>query len=159
MLKKVSFIAAILASAAMASPSFAQSFSPSTGSVSGSGNVDLQQTTTLNCNVSVTANPMGSTSAPIPTRSISAGDFLCIVVAPYGSWGMAVVPGATDKISLTIGANTVTNAPCYGTTVADWDNVTRTITFNNNVLPAVDPTDPDCTILSGSITVPGLQIL
>ncbi len=158
MIKTLTFAAAALATVALASPSFAQSFSPSTGNLSGSGVVQLQQTTNVNCNVSITASP-GATSRPIPTRSISAGDFLCIAVAPYGSWSANVVPGSTTSISLTIGANTVANDPCYGTVVVAWDNATRTATFNNNVLPPVNSGGLNCTIVSGSIRIPGLQIL
>jgi hypothetical protein len=158
MIKTLSFAAAVLATAAIASPSFAQSFSPSTGNVSGSGSVRLQQTTDVTCNVSVTASP-GATTRAIPTRSISAGSFLCVVVTPYGAWNAAVVPGSTTLISLTIGANTVANQPCYGTAIVAWDNATNTATFNNNVLPAVTTGNPNCTIVSGSIRIPGLQIL
>lgn len=158
MIKTLSFAAAALATVALASPSFAQSFSPSTGNVSGSGSVRLQQTTDVTCNVSITASP-GATSRAIPTRSISPGNFLCVVVAPYGAWNAAVVPGSTTTISLTIGANTVANQPCYGTVVVAWNNATNTATFNNNVLPAVTTGNPSCTIVSGSIRIPNLQIL
>nr|WP_316626886.1 hypothetical protein [uncultured Brevundimonas sp.] len=158
MIKTLSIAAAAFASVAIASPTFAQSFSPSTGNVSGSGSVRLQQTTNVACNVSITASP-GATTRPIPTRSISSGDFLCFAVAPYGSWSAAVVPGSTTSIALTIGANTVANKPCYGTVTAAWNNSTSTVTFSNNVLPAVNAGDPSCTIVSGSIRIPGLQIL
>ena len=158
MIKTLSFAAAALATVAIASPSFAQSFSPSTGNVSGSGSVRLQQTTDVTCNVSITASP-GATSRAIPTRSISAGSFLCVVVTPYGAWNAAVVPGSTTSIALTIGANTVANQPCYGTVTVAWNNATNTATFNNNVLPAVTTGNPSCTIVSGSIRIPNLQIL
>lgn len=158
MIKTLSFAAAVFATVAIASPSFAQSFSPSSGSVSGSGTVRLSQTTTVNCNVAITAN-LGATTAPIPTRSITAGDFLCIFVAPFGSWNAAVVPGSTTSISLTIGANTVAGQPCFGTTTVAWDNATSTATFNNNVLPPVTPGNPSCTIILGSIRIPGLTII
>ncbi|RZJ44668.1 MAG: hypothetical protein EON86_02890 [Brevundimonas sp.] len=159
MIRKMTFAAAAIAALALASPSFAQSFSPSSGSASGSGTVRLRQTTTVNCNVSVTASPLSPGSAPIPTRSITAGDFLCIAVAPYGAWSAAVVPGSTTSINLTIGANTVAGQPCYGTVTVAWDNTTHKATFNNNVLPPVNPAHPSCTILSGSITLPTLSIL
>ena len=158
MIKTLSFAAAALATVAFASPTFAQSFSPSTGNLSGSGSVRLQQTTDVTCNVSITASP-GATTRAIPTRSISAGSFLCVVVAPYGAWSASVVPGSTSLISLTIGANTVANKPCYGTVTVAWNNTTRSATFNNNVLPAVNAGDPSCTLVSGSINIPGLQIL
>lgn len=158
MIKTLTFAAAALATVAIASPSFAQSFSPSTGNLSGSGSVRLQQTTDVTCNVAITASP-GATSRAIPTRSISAGTFLCVVVTPYGAWNAAVVPGSTTSIALTIGANTVANKPCYGTVTVAWNNTTRTATFNNNVLPAVTSGDPSCTLVSGSINIPGLQIL
>lgn len=158
MIRKIAFAAAALASLTMASPSFAQTFTPSSGALSGNGNVDLQQSMTLNCDVDVDVASMGSTSASISTRSIYAGDFLCFVVAPYGSWSIAVVPGRTDKISLTIGANTIANKPCYDTIVVDWSNANQEITFNNNVLDPVTPGDPVCTILTGVISIPGLSI-
>ncbi|MFC7378378.1 hypothetical protein [Brevundimonas sp. GCM10030266] len=159
MIRKLAFTAAALASLSMAAPSFAQTFSPSSGPLSGNGNVDLQQTATLNCDVDVDVASMGATSAAISFRDIYAGDFLCFVVAPYGAWSLATVPGSTDKIALTIGANTIANKPCYDTIIVDWDNVAKEITFNNNVLDPVTPGNPSCTILSGVISIPGLSIL
>lgn len=159
MIRKLAFTAAALASLTMASPTFAQTFSPSSGPLSGSGNVDLQQTATLNCDVDVDVASMGSTSATITTRDIYAGDFLCFVVSPYGTWNLAVVPGYTDRIALTIGANTIANKPCYDTIIVAWSNVTKEITFNNDVLDPVTPGDPVCTILSGVISIPSLTIL
>jgi len=158
MIKTLSVVAAAFASVAIASPSLAQSFSPSTGNVSGSGSVRLQQTTDVTCTVSITASP-GATSRAIPTRSISAGSALCFVVTPYGAWKADVIPGSTTSVSLTIGANTVANKPCYGAVTVAWNNATNTATFINNVLPAVNAGDPSCTIVSGSIRIPGLQIL
>lgn len=159
MIRKLAFTAAALASLSMAAPSFAQTFSPSSGSLSGSGNVDLQQTATLNCDVDVDVDNMDANLAEISFRSIHAGDFLCFVVAPYGTWKLATVTGRTDQIALTIGANTIANKPCYGTIIVDWNNVSKEITFNNNVLPPVTLGDPSCNILSGSISIPGLSIL
>ena len=70
-----------------------------------------------------------------------------------------MVPGSTSLISLTIGANTVANDPCYGTVTVAWNNATSTATFSNNVLPPVNAGGRSCTIRSGSIRIPGLQIL
>ncbi len=159
MIKTLSFGGVALATVALASPSFAQSFSPSSGSVSGAGSVTLSQTTTGTCNVSITASPLSATSAPIPTRSISPNSALCFAVAPSGSWSAAVAPGSTTSIALTIGANTVANDPCYGTVVVAWNTATSTATFSNNVLPPVNAGGRSCTIRSGSIRIPGLQIL
>ncbi len=69
------------------------------------------------------------------------------------------MPGSTTSISLTIGANTVAGQPCYGTTTVAWNNATNTATFNNNVLPPVTAGNPSCTIISGSIRIPGLTII
>lgn len=158
MIKTLSVAAAAFATVALASPSFAQSFSPSTGNLSGSGSVTLSQTTTIPCNVSVTASA-GATHRPIPTRSITPGNFLCVAVTPFGSWAADVVPGSTTTISLTIGANTIANDPCFGTVIVAWNNATSTATFNNNVLPPVDPAGRNCTLVSGSIRIPGLTII
>ena len=75
------------------------------------------------------------------------------------AWSAAVVPGSTTSIALTIGANTVANDPCYGTVVVAWNNATSTATFSNNVLPPVNAGGRNCTIVRGSIRIPGLQIL
>jgi len=158
MFKKLTFAAAVLATAAFAAPSFAQTFSPSTGTVTGSGPVKLFQTMTVDCTASVTANLAGST-ASVPSRSIS-GPGLCFLVVPYGTWSLATIPGVTNQVRMTIGANTVTNKPCYGTIDVAYNSATSRITFNNNVLPAVNAGDPSCTIIQGYITItPSVAIL
>ncbi|WP_395945530.1 hypothetical protein [Brevundimonas sp.] len=159
MMKKLSLALAAIATVAMAAPAFAQSFTPPTGTKTGSGAVTLSQTTVVTCNVSLTATPFTAASVPIPTRSISPGSALCIAVVPYGAWSAAVVPGSTTLIDLTIGANTVANDPCYGTVRVAWNNATMTATFNNNTLPAVNPNGRACVIRSGSIRIPGLTIV
>ena len=157
MLKNCPIAAAILAIAAMASPSFAQTFSPSSGSVTGTGPIRFQQTYSLNCTLSITAAPLSATTAPIPTRTVSPGDFICLTVIPFGAWKIDVVPGSINSIALTIGATS--GQPCYGTTIVAWNNANSTATFNNNILPAVNPADPPCAIVAGFIRIPGLQIL
>ena len=147
-----------LATLALASPSFAQSFNPSSGSVSGSGSVALRQSVNVTCNVGVTLSPISANSAPIPTRSITRGSLLCAAVAPYGSWSAAPVPGSTNQIDLTIGANTVANDPCYGTVRVAYNNANSSVSFNNNVLPPVNAGGNACTLVSGTITLPGLTI-
>lgn len=157
MLKRLSFAAAIFAVTATASPSFAQSFSPSSGSVSGSGMIQYAQTYFVNCSLSITASPLSATTAPIPTRSITPGGILCFTVIPDGSWKVDVVPGSTTSIAFSLG--TTSGQPCYGTIIVAWNNATSTATFNNNVIPPVNPGDPPCAIVSGSIRLPGLQII
>jgi len=133
----------------------AQTISP-TGSFTISGSAVMQQSTTANCTISASGTNT-STVGTITSRSFPSGTFgLCGplgLVQPYGAWSFRVAPGQTNKIYLKVGANTVLNKPCYGEVLVDWDNATSKATFNNNVLPAVNAGDPNCTLVSGSVTI------
>ena len=142
-------------SIAMATAASAQTMS--NAAVTGNGYAVLSQSTTLNCDVTVSADA-GTTTKPISSRSITPGDASCIVVVPHGAWSMAVVPGDATKLSLTLGANTIMNEPCYGTVIGDWDNSTKILTITNKTLPPVDPTHQTCTILNAGINIPGLNV-
>lgn len=157
MIKRLSSVVAALATVCMASPSIAQSFSPSSGSVSATGQVQFQQEFVANCNLSMTVNPLSATTAPIATRSISGGDPICFLVVPYGSWKFDVVPGSTTSVAFTFGATSVNS--CYGTIIVAWNNSTSTATFNNNTIPPVNPANLSCVIRTGFIRIPGLQII
>lgn len=154
MFKTVASAVAALVCVAMASPSHAQTFSPSVGGLTGYGTITIQQaTTTLNCKL---ATPLFNVTTPttldIPIRSLSPGDLPCHWVRTEGPWSAAVVPGSTTMIQLTFGFNPF--ASCYGTIIAAWSNTTQTATFNNAVLLG----SPSCTV-SGSITISSLQIV
>lgn len=157
MLKRFSLAAAMLGTVAIATPGFAQSFSPSSGFVTGTGVITYAQSYFVNCQVSITVNPLSASSAPIPGRTITPGSLLCYTVVPDGSWKIDVVPGSTTSIAFTLG--TTSGQACYGTIVVAWSNAASAATFNNNVLPPVNPGDPPCTIVAGSIRIPGLQII
>lgn len=153
MLKTVSSVVAALACAALASPSNAQTFSPSSGTVSGTGTVTLRQSLTINCALSTPTIALTPTTAAITGQSISPGSALCGAVGTtFGAWSLAVVPGSTTQVDLTFGFSA--GSSCYGTTTAQWNNVTRRITFTNAVLAG----SPSCTV-TGYIDVPLLQIL
>jgi len=153
-MKKIVFAIASVLAIGAASGVSAQTMSP-TGSFTFSGNVTMQQSVTANCNVSGTGS--NSSSGGTLSGSFSPGNILYCgplsLVKPYGAWSFDVIPGVTDKVRVTIGANTVLNKPCYGTFDADWNNATSTITFNNNPLPPVNVGDPSCTIVSGSVKI------
>ncbi len=160
MFKKAAFIATgALALAALASPAFAQSFNPSSGTFTGASapTVTLRQSTTVACNVALTANVTSATTATIPTRSISPGSLLCLAVVPYGTWSAATVPGDSTKIALTMGANTVANEPCYGTVIVPFSG--STLTFSGQTLPPVNPAHRTCYLLAGAVTITGLTIV
>lgn len=153
MFKTVSSVVAALACVALASPSHAQSFSPSSGTVSGTGAVTLRQALTVTCALSTPTITLTPTTAAITGHSISPGNFLCgSVGTTFGAWSLAVVPGSTTQVDLTFGFSA--GSTCYGTTTAQWNGVTRRITFNNAVLAG----PPSCTV-SGYIDVPLLEIL
>lgn len=159
MFKTVSCAVAALACVAMASPSSAQSFSPSWGTLNGSGTVSiLQGTTAVTCQISA---PFFSVTGPtllvIPAKDLTPGNALCgIWVTTYGAWNMTTMAGPTGHIWITLGFSQL--APCYGTIVAQWDNVTRRASFSDVVLPAVSPMSPSCRI-TGVISVPGLTVI
>ena len=152
MFKFASALTAIVAMAA-ASSAGAQTISP-TGSFTLSGSARMQQSTTANCNISGSGTNTATTGT-ITSRSFPSGTaFLCGpfgLVQPYGAWSFRVHETDTDKVYLTVGANTVLNAPCYGEILVAFSG--STITFNNNVLPPVNAGDPSCTIVSGSVTI------
>lgn len=154
MLKTVSSVVAALACVAMASPSHAQSFSPPSGTLAGSGQVTLTQATTVSCTINAPFyNVVTPTYISIPSHSLSPGSLLCGVWATtYGIWSATVVPGSTTQVDLLLGFNQT--APCYGTFRATWDNATHAATFTNVVLPGTS----NCTV-SGRITIPALTIL
>jgi hypothetical protein len=153
MLKTVSSVVAALACVAPAAPSHAQSFSPSSGTASGTGMVTLKQSVTITCALSTPTISLTPTTAAITGQSISPGSFLCGAFGTtFGAWSLAVVPGSTTLVDVTFGFSA--GSTCYGTTTAQWSNVTRRITFTNAVLPG----PPSCTV-SGYIDVPLLQIL
>ena len=161
MIKTFPIAAAALAAAAIASPSFAQSFSPSSGAVSGSGPIRIVQATSLYCNLSLEAMQLGPTSILIPTRTVSPmsqGSGFCLAMVPYGHWQADVVPGSSTSIALTLGFRTDVLQPCYGTVTASWNNATNTATINNAVLPLVNAGDRPC-IISGVVRIPSLQVL
>ena len=148
MLRVLAAIAAASTLAFLASPTQAQTFTPS-GPVTGSGTITFGPWI-CNVNVSGSATP---TSLPIATRSISGNPVCAGSLLPNELW--SVEPLTTSTVQLTIGFTTVP-AACHGTIVANWSNVTRTITFTNvDIMP---PVGPACTY-SGSIYFPALQIL
>jgi len=159
MFKTVSSVVAALACVALASPSHAQSFSPSSGTVTTSmGMVRIQQSTSTNCRISMPVLNMTPTSISIPVHSLSPftpGDLLCYWATTYGPWAAYVVPGDTTKVDIKFGFSQT--APCYGTIRADWNDWNRTATFTNAFLPAVSGLQ-DCTV-TGTISVPGLTIV
>jgi len=160
MFKTVSSVVAALACAAMAAPSHAQSFLPSTGTLTGSGGaVTLTQTMAVNCTIwAPIFDVLSASSISIPAHDLTTpSSLLCGSLATtYGIWTAHVVPGSTVEIDIQFGFNLA--SPCYGTIRAQWSNSTRRATFNNVMLLAVNPAQPNC-IVSGLISVPSLQIL
>jgi hypothetical protein len=144
---------------AMPIAAHAQSFSTvdSSGSVSGSGSANLEQSVNVTCDVGLSGSVSPSTIS-ISSRTISPGDFLCVAVVPFGTWSAAVVSGDATKIDVTMGANTVANQPCFGTVRGDWDNVGKILSITNKTLPPVDPTHDTCTIHQADIYIPNLNL-
>src|SRR3546814_10440913 len=87
-----------------------------------------------------------SSDLAISSPDITMGDFNCLFVVPQGTWSAATVPGDATKVDITMGANTVSNDPCYGTVRGDWNNSTMVLTITNKTLPPIDPNGNICTI-------------
>jgi len=92
--------------------------------------------------MSVSGSGSGSSTASLsPSISSPPGSPLCgIVVFPTGTW-VANTGGAGATVSLSIGANTIANDPCFGTVTVPVSNSGggagfNTITLNNVKLPA-----------------------
>ena len=137
--------AAALGMAATAAPAMAQ-FPPNTTPTI-SGSLTLSQSITISCDVSVDLSVNGAGVVTVTGRSFSPGSFLCGgVVAPSGTWTVAYGPG-TDEVTVSVGASSILGS-CFDTVVADFDNATNTLDFDN---VTVSGTPSDCTV-DGSLS-------
>lgn len=160
-MKVVSTVIAAAAVLFAAGSVSAQSFSPSSGSFTGSGNVNLLNSSGAQCNVSLSGSVTSATTASITTKSFSPGpSFTCgWAVTPFGTWSVQTVPGNVNKIILYLGATTILGSTCHGWVEADVvnkGNGTSDITFLDDEL--IDGTYPDgtptgCYVLDGTVNV------
>jgi hypothetical protein len=148
--------AAVLAVAGFAAPAAAQSISPAGASFVLSGSLTLQQSTTINCDVSLngTVAPDGS-SATITGGSFSAGDWQCgFLVSPSG-FPWTITPNGGGSITITnIGASSILGS-CNGVITTNWDNGTSSVSFPDSTIPG----SPNSCKITGTLTSsPGLTI-
>lgn len=175
---KISAVAAAIAVAAFASSVNAQeqfSLSPSAtitgGNITFTGaNVNLSQTISINCAVSATLNVAGgagSNTATISGASISPGNFFCgSLVFPVTPWSAASnagqnlpAGGSSALVTVTVGANTVSNDPCnpqpVQATLTTPVSGASTLTFNNVVLQAQSGRADRVCRINGVLTATG----
>lgn len=165
-MKMVSTVIAASAVLLAAGSVSAQSFSPSSGSFSGSGNVDLLNSSGAQCNVSLSGTVTSATRADITSRSFSPGSsFTCgWAVTPYSTWHVETIPGNYSQVLVYLGATTILGSNCKGWVVADVVNQSggrADIIFDNDEL--IDGTYPGgtptgCYVLSGGVNV-NIQLL
>src|SRR3546814_11218198 len=109
--------------AARAMPFAAKAQSVSGNANGSSGYADREQTLRVTCDVTFDGTVTSSTTVAISSPDITMGDFNCLFVVPQGTWSAATVPGDATKVDITMGANTVSNDPCYGTVRGDRKSV------------------------------------
>lgn len=155
------FVAALTASVvALAMPfaARAQSFSPVGATVSGDGQMWISQSMDATCNFGFIGS-VSSSALHISSRSMSpGGDFNCVFMTPQGIWSAATVPGDATKIDITLGFNTITNEPCYGTVRGDWDNAGKILTINGTYLWPTNAGDQPCHIRTMDIFIADLNL-
>jgi len=160
MLKSASVLAATAAAALLALAGQANAapvlgtFSPtSLSNITLSGTLNLQQTTTVDCVTSLTANITSSTSGNVSGGGFSAGTWVCgIFVAPSGfPWGLQPYHDAVtgkDYIKVTGIAATSIAGSCSGDVLGEWDDAAQTITFNGATIPG----SPNACIITGALS-------
>lgn len=144
----------------------AQSFSPSSGGFTASGNVDLLQSSGAQCNVSLSGTVSSASHIAITGKTFSPGpNVLCgWAVTPFGAWHAETIPGNFNQLLIYMGANTIIGDKCHGWVVADVRNLPgggSEITFENDEL--IDGTYPNgtptgCYVLDGLVTT-NVQLL
>ncbi|WP_433948402.1 protein activator of alkane oxidation PraB [Brevundimonas diminuta] len=148
--------AAVLAIAGFAAPAMAQSISPAGTSFVLSGALTLEQSTTINCNVSLNGTVAADgSSATITGGSFSPGDWQCgLLVSPSG-FPWTITPNGGGSITITnIGASSILGS-CNGVITTNWNNGTSSVYFPTSTIPG----SPNPCKITGTLTSsPGLTI-
>ena len=151
MLKSASILsAAVLAVAGLSSPAMAQSISPAGASFSLSGSLNLQQSTNIDCNVSLSGSVASDgKSATITGGSFSGGDWQCgFLVAPSG-FPWTITPNGGSSVTIAgIGASSILGS-CNGTISATWNNGSpSSVTISTATIPG----SPSTCVIDGTLT-------
>ena len=150
MLKSASILsAAVLAVAGLSSPAMAQSISPAGASFTLSGSLNLQQSTTVDCDVSLSGSVAADgKSATITSGSFSAGDWQCgFLVSPSG-FPWTITPNGGSSVTIAgIGASSILGS-CNGTIGATWNNgAPSSVTISASI-----PGSPNTCNINGTLT-------
>jgi len=159
MLKSASILsAAVLAVAGLAGPAAAQSISPAGASFTLSGNLTLQQSTTVKCNVSLSGVVASDgKSARITSGSFSPGpDWQCGFLVNPSGFDWVITPNGGSSITITgIGASSILGS-CNGTITTNWTNGTpSSVSFAGSVIPG---SPNNCTITGILNSSPSLTV-
>ncbi|MFK0298049.1 hypothetical protein ACIQTU_02405 [Brevundimonas sp. NPDC090276] len=165
-MKMLSTVVAAVAMMAAAGSVSAQSFSPSSGSFSASGNVALLNSAGATCNVSLGGTIASSSLINITSKTFSPGPSITCgwAVTPYSTWHAETIPGNYNQIVIYLGANTIIGTPCKGWVVADVVNLPSggsEIIFDNDELidgTYAGGTPTGCYVVSGSV-VSNVQLI
>lgn len=155
MLRKHSTVVLALSLAAIGAPAAAQSFSPSTGTAPFSGWItESARTCILSGSVSLSPNTASATS-----QILAPGNILCGgAIIPFGVWHADTIPSSWTTVSLTFGRQEAMRT-CYGAITATWNPSTHTASFTNASLAYVSGVPAAPCIVSGAVTLTGIDIL
>lgn len=155
MLPKHSAVVLALSLAAISTSAAAQTFSPSTGTAPFSGWItESARTCILSGSVSLSPNTASGTG-----QTLSPGNSLCgSAIIPFGAWHADTIPSSWTTISLTFGRQEPLRI-CYGTITAAWNPSINTASFTNATLPYVSGIPASPCIISGELTLTGVDIL
>lgn len=166
MLKSASVLAAaVLAAAGFAGvgSAQAQTISPANTGFTLSGTLQLSQSTTVNCAVSLNGTTnVGGTGASITSGSFAPGDWQCGWLVSPSSFPWAVTLTGGTGISISgIGANSILGN-CSGVVATTWTNPTTTptvqpssVSFSNHSIPGSPST---CYITGTLVSSPNLTV-
>ena len=152
---KLTAVLAVVAALGTVGAAQAQTLSLSSSSVTGGaisfdsvGTLNLSQTTSIDCNVSVSgtvSGAPGSAALSGVSRSMSGGLCYFPIVYPLGTWSVTAVSASDQTVNVWFSANTIANKPCAGSATLTLD-LNLYIDLNNVKIPAVNAGDPDCYI-------------
>lgn len=138
----VALLAAIVPSA-----SSAQTWSPAPADgYTLSGNIDVEQSIKLNCDVTGRAKTTGSNTGEISSLNFAAGDTLCSLLGENTPWAIEPISASTVRVHVNV---TALWNNCSGYFDANYSSGTLTLPSRTLVVGS----SPSCWVGPGSITL------
>ncbi|MEO1037962.1 MAG: protein activator of alkane oxidation PraB [Pseudomonadota bacterium] len=155
MKKALTLTAAMAASALLAAPALASTFSPAPSSGTITGTLTLSQTVTLTCSFSANYSINAAGTVMTITGQSFSGGFGCSALSPLGAWTATPNHGTPPTVDITVSAGSLFGT-CNGT-ISDvaWNNSSGTTgpNFQNDTVAGeVGGTPTPCTINGQLVT-------